>query len=337
MDYYAIKEMSDSVNKKVSVIMPAYNAEKWIKNAVQSVLLQSYSNFELIIVNDGSEDGTKEICESFIRNDQRIKLFSQKNSGLCAARNQGLQLASGDYFIIIDSDDVLEPKALESLVFTAEIKEADIVIAGYWSVRKNDENKTLRSTGYDFDFEPKGSVNSREVEELIKANIIAPTWNKLYKILYASERFDTKLAINEDVLFSLKAIKKAARVSVIAEPTYNYIIQNNNSLSSRFHPEFPDSLDKIIETISENEKPRDEIIAWLLDSWFVYVKQICRNTTLSRQEKIGYLRIAQAALIFRYYGHFQYCITNKRKITLLLMKFRLNSFCIRYLERKAKK
>lgn len=324
------------MNKKVSVIMPAYNAEKWIENAIQSVLSQSYSNFELIIVNDGSEDRTQEICEFFMRNDQRIILFSQKNSGLCGARNQGLRLASGDYFIIIDSDDVLEPKALESLVFTAEIKEADIVIAGYWSVRKNDKNKTLRSTGYSFEFEPKGTVNSKEVEELIKANIIAPTWNKLYRICYATEKFDTELAINEDVLFSLIAIKKATRVSVIAEPTYNYIIQNNYSLSSRFHPEFPESLDKIIEVISESEKPRDGIIAWLLDAWFVYIKQICRNTMLSRQEKIGYLRTAKATCIFQKYGCFRFCNSNKRKILLLLMKSGVNVLWTGYLGRRRK-
>lgn len=323
---------------QVSVIMPAYNAEKWIEDAITGVLAQTYKNFELIVIDDGSTDGTKAICERLMKVDNRIRLFSQKNKGLCGARNQGLQLSKGDYFIIIDSDDLLEATALEKLVNTAEKTKAEIVIAGYWIEVQRINKKILHSTGVSFDFAPCGSVNSQEVERLISSYTVAPTWNKLYTIRYAKERFDTSLAINEDVLFSLKSIKMATRVSVIAEPIYHYIIQNRNSLSSKFHPEIPDSLDKIVAVIG-NGKPknlRPAIAKWLLDYWFVYIRQICQNSTLSEKEKLTYLCLAQRTQIFQQYGNFRYCNSRGRKIALLFMKAGLNVLCVRWLTRKGK-
>ena len=323
---------------QVSVIMPAYNAEKWIEDAITGVLAQTYQNFELIVIDDGSIDGTKAVCERLIQMDSRIQLFSQENKGPCSARNQGLQLAKGDYFIFIDSDDLLEPTALEKMVNTAEKKNAEIVIFGYWAEVPHTNKKTLRSAEVNFDFAPCGSVNTREVEKLIQSYIISPVWNKLFAIRYAKERFDTSLAINEDTLFSLETIKMANRVAVIAEPIYHYIIQNSNSLSSRVHLEMPDSLDKIAAVIGNGKLKnlRPEIAKWLLDYWFVYIRQICQNSTLSEKEKLTYLSLAQRAQIFQQYGNFRYCNSGGRKIALIFMKAGLNILYVRWLTRKGK-
>lgn len=326
------------MDKMVSVIMPAYNAEKWIEDAIVGVLVQTYQNFELIVINDGSTDDTEAICKRLMQRDKRIRLFSQENKGLCSARNQGLQLSRGDYFIIIDSDDLLEPTALEKLVKVAEGKGAEIVIAGYWVEEQRTNKKALRSAGVNFDFVPGGSINTQEVEKLILSYTIAPTWNKLYAIRFTQKRFDTSLAINEDVLFSLETIKAATRVAVIAEPTYHYILQNSNSLSSRFHPELPHSLDKIVSVISngQQKKLRPEIARWLLDYWFVYIRQLCQNVALSEKEKLSYLELAQKTKVFQHYGNFRYCNSTRRKVSLLFMKAGLNVLCVRWLTRKEK-
>ena len=97
----------------ISIIMPAYNAERWIENAINRIQKQTYSRWELIVVDDGSVDKTAAVCKSYITNDTRIKLFSQKNQGPSAARNLGLSKMKGDYFTIIDSDDLLSEDAIE--------------------------------------------------------------------------------------------------------------------------------------------------------------------------------------------------------------------------------
>ena len=115
----------------ISIIMPAYNAERWIENAINRIQKQTYSRWELIVVDDGSVDKTAAVCKSYITNDTRIKLFSQKNQGPSAARNLGLSKMKGDYFTIIDSDDLLSEDAIEKYVKAAEVFHADMVIAGY--------------------------------------------------------------------------------------------------------------------------------------------------------------------------------------------------------------
>ena len=101
---------------QISVIIPAYNAEDTIKKTVKDVLTQTYKDFELIIVNDGSTDSTQEICEKIEKKDSRVKVFNQKNGGLSNARNNGIKLATGNYITLIDADDRVELYYLEYLI-----------------------------------------------------------------------------------------------------------------------------------------------------------------------------------------------------------------------------
>ena len=108
----------------ISIIVPIYNAEKYIDDCIKSILNQTYSRFELILIDDGSSDRSLEICNNWKRKDERIHVYSQKNGGASAARNFGLKVMQGDYVVFVDSDDWVSPKYIEFLYSPVEFKES---------------------------------------------------------------------------------------------------------------------------------------------------------------------------------------------------------------------
>ena len=132
----------------ISIIIPLYNAENTIQNCIDSVLQQTYHNIEVILVNDGATDNSQHICEECAQNDNRIKIIQQKNSGVSSARNNGMEYATGEYIMFLDSDDTLAPNACELLYNTIIEKNADCIICGtiepngfQWTPTKNQDYK----------------------------------------------------------------------------------------------------------------------------------------------------------------------------------------------------
>ena len=128
---------------KVSVIVPVYNGEKYIKHCIHSVMGQTLSDIEILVINDGSSDGTKQILEHLASEDQRIHVFHQKNQGVSAARNFGITLAKGKYLTFLDADDYLGPEYLKILVDTAERTGSELIICG---LKKVDEAGNIQET-----------------------------------------------------------------------------------------------------------------------------------------------------------------------------------------------
>ena len=112
----------------VSVIIPIYNVEKYLAECIESVINQTFSDLEIILVNDGSTDNCREICENYKRKDNRIKLIHKSNGGPSSARNAGIDIAKGDYFTFIDSDDYIMPDMIEQLIYVSQSTDADISI-----------------------------------------------------------------------------------------------------------------------------------------------------------------------------------------------------------------
>lgn len=134
--------------KKVSIIVPVYNAEKYIGDCIESIIRQTYKNLEILINNDGSTDCSYEICKKYANRDCRIKLFSQENQGVSVARNAMLDVFSGDYVMFVDSDDMISPICVESLVSNLEINNAGAVVCNYthWErlLCNNNSSKIIR-------------------------------------------------------------------------------------------------------------------------------------------------------------------------------------------------
>ena len=117
--------------KKVSVIIPMYNSEKYIRQCLDSVLRQTFQDMEIIVIDDGSTDRGPKICEELGRTDDRIRLRRRKNGGVSAARNYGIETAGGEYLFFLDSDDVIHPLLIENMVRQAKERQADLVFCGY--------------------------------------------------------------------------------------------------------------------------------------------------------------------------------------------------------------
>ena len=115
----------------VSIIIPVYNTEKYLSKCLESVINQTYKNLEIILINDGSTDKSKEICESFAKKDKRIQILNKENSGVSSARNHGMRLAKGQYIAFIDGDDYAEENYIEELLKNLKQTESDCVLCGY--------------------------------------------------------------------------------------------------------------------------------------------------------------------------------------------------------------
>ena len=124
--------MNDNLSSPlISIIIPVYNVEKYFENCIKSVQNQSYRNIEIIIINDGSTDSTKELCEYYSKNDKRIIVINQKNMGVSAARNAGIKYSNGQYISFVDGDDYIDFDMYEKLVYFAQKYKSDYTITGF--------------------------------------------------------------------------------------------------------------------------------------------------------------------------------------------------------------
>lgn len=204
----------------LSVIIPVYNAEKHIVDALSSVLSQTGEETEIILIDDGSQDRSLEICRDLARKDQRIQVISQKNGGPGAARNAGLRIARGKYIQFVDSDDTVTDGAVDSLM--KGIQGNDLAIAHFNILR----NGQALDRGY-----IQGEQNLRR-EDFLQALAKRPgsyyysaLWNKLYLREIIREnglQFDCRLHWGEDFAFNMQYYGYIDRVGFVAKPVYNY-------------------------------------------------------------------------------------------------------------------
>jgi len=211
--------------KKVSIIVPIYNAEKHLDRCINSIIVQTYSNIEIILINDGSTDRSGEICQEYTIEDKRIIYFFQKNAGPSIARNKGIEMCTGDYIQFVDSDDMIEKNMTEQLVNSIH-DGVELVLSGYKMLYLDLGVEISKSN-----IPLKGKlVNKQEFMKIFvslhKNGFINPLWNKLYlvhKIRNEYISFSPDIKIGEDLLFNLKYIDKCTKINIIQDVLYNYI------------------------------------------------------------------------------------------------------------------
>lgn len=200
---------------KISIIIPFYNSGKTIERCIESLLRQTYTNFEAILVNDGSNDNSEEIVRNYMEKDNRIKLLNLSHGGVSHARNNGLRYSTGEYIGFLDSDDYYEPNILERLLETSKEHNADIVVCDYTHPTfKNYFGNTI--------------VNATNREDLKKYYqttfaVVVP-WNKLYKREVIKTYFDEEISFCEDELFGLANMFNAKKIVGIDDVLYHYYI-----------------------------------------------------------------------------------------------------------------
>src|SRR5690606_20859240 len=219
----------------ISIIVPCYNVEAFIKKALQSIYLQTYTNWECILVDDGSKDQTKNEIDVWLKKDSRFKYFYQDNQGLSGARNTGLKKASGEFVYFFDSDDLIDSITLEDLNLLID-SNIDIVI-GKNAITEGQSNQISGYLEHYSHTLKHLSNNNKELLKLIVENpIICVAWNKLYRksFLDAHQLFFKKNILHEDELWFFETLFHARAIIFNDKPTYYYNVGNVHSITNNF-------------------------------------------------------------------------------------------------------
>ena len=210
----------------VSVIIPVYNAGKYIERCIQSIQKQKYENIEIILINDGSIDDSQFICQKLKEKDNRIRLINKKNEGVSVARNTGLKYVTGKYITFIDSDDWIEENYIHKLVNGFQYENVDIVCCNYF---EDSLNKCVRKMS----FESK-IIDKEEALNCFSPYYFTSVWGKLFKReIVENLEFESNIYYSEDTLFYTEAVLKADKVYWIQDALYHYYINTNGALKNK--------------------------------------------------------------------------------------------------------
>lgn len=219
---------------KISVIIPCYNVEKYIRQCLESVVNQTMKDIEIICVDDGSSDGTIEILQEFQEKDNRIKVIEQSNSGAGAARNNGLRIATGKYLSFLDSDDFFEPNMLEESFLSAENYQADFVVFNSNQYHMDKERFVETSWVLHMqDIPPYMPFNYRQLTDNVFRTFVGWAWDKLYRRSFVLEHnlwFQEQRTTN-DMLFVFSALVTAKKITVVNKVLAHQRRGNSESLS----------------------------------------------------------------------------------------------------------
>ncbi len=237
----------------VSVIIPMYNTEAFIKDCLDSLVAQTFTDFEIIIINDGSTDNCARIAASYASSDARFKLIGQPNKGPSEARNTGLKIIRGEFVTFVDSDDCVAPNYLEALVTLAKEHEADIICCNQQQV-----DESFKPNGTTVEVADSASLTAEDATAIALYQDRVPdysAWNKLYKAsLWKGKFFPADKSLAEDLAVIPEILLSANKVAITKAKLYLYRKHPNSILASSLTPERATILD-IAENVFEQMKP----------------------------------------------------------------------------------
>ncbi len=243
----------------ISIIVPIYNVEKYLKTCIDSILAQRFKDFELILVDDGSTDDCGNICDKYSLKDNRIKTIHKENGGLSSARNSGIDIAKGKYIGFIDGDDHIHPD-MYNILFENIVKyDSDMVMCNFQYVNENDKVKLNSEDGiFKINHYDKiEALNMIYSEESIKF-IVA--WNKLYKReLFSDIRYEVG-KVCEDEFAIHKLLYKCNVITYIDLPMYFYVQSSNSIMRKKFNVKRLDSIEALKDRMNFFNNNNEEIL-----------------------------------------------------------------------------
>ena len=231
------------MQEKISIIVPVYNVENYLERCVESILKQTYTNFELLLINDGSTDQSGDLCDQLALRDQRIRVIHKENGGLSAARNTGIDHASSDLIGFIDSDDYIDEDMYETLYRQLRESNADLSMCGHYDVYKQIPEKQVSEI-------KTWNLSSEEaIKMVMEAKVLSVTAvNKLYKKeLFNHLKFEVG-KIAEDAFIMIRLLDQCQKVVATNEKKYYYVHRENSITTQKFSLKFLN----VIEAYEQN-------------------------------------------------------------------------------------
>lgn len=308
----------------ISVIVPIYNVEKYLNECIDSIIRQTYTNLEIILVNDGSTDSCAKICDSYKKKDSRIKVIHKENGGVSSARNIGLRKSNGIYISFVDSDDWIEPNYYEKMLKVALENDLDVVQCSYFRITCNNKEYINLSNN-----EIKSNKKEYLYQILNVQSGVGFCHMKLYKKdIIKDVLFDENLKVCEDALFNIKISYNINKFSIISDALYNYRI-NENSVVKKYDIKYQEKYLSGIESIEKflGVKQKEQI-KQAFNNFVVYHVMLItvnycfhpdNNNQKSSLKKIYDNKILKNAIEKSNYEN----ISITRKITLFALKHKL--------------
>lgn len=260
----------------ISVIVPVYNNADTIEKCVDSIQGQNYNDFEIILINDGSTDSSETVIKGICERYGNVKMLSQKNSGVSASRNKGIELAGGEYIVFVDADDTVDADYLSELYCYARVNPKILAVCGI-RILPDGENEIIRVYGEDV------RLGKRHFARLYEKHLLSSPTNKMYsrRIIETNNiAFPTDIENGEDLLFNLSYIRHIDGFYMVNKPLYNYCIRKFNSLhtiseSVRFEY-IKRMYNALMTALSETDALKDDaqILERLIFEEYVYAMRL---------------------------------------------------------------
>lgn len=307
----------------VSIIVSVYNAEKYLHRCVDSILNQTYKDFELILVDDGSKDLSLKICDEYALKDSRVKVLHQENAGVSVARNTGLNFCRGQYIAFVDADDYVGSEMIKKLTCGIEFG-ADIVISGFLSCYEKQVKTVLVNAPEKFDLQAlKENYDTYKIANSVCA--------KLYRRdLIGDIRFNDKVSMGEDLLFNLQYYNHCQNFVCLSEADYYYDCTNQSSAMHNFKAEYIVCQKLLYGELKKFKYGKVVFTNDMVDratlSTFIDYLQCIYVSKLPKQQKRKYMRTIYADELFAELCKGKYDFSLQKKVAQFLCRHKL--YCI---------
>ncbi len=231
----------------ISIVVPVYNAEEYIEKCIKSILKQTYGQWELLLIDNGSTDDSYEVCRKYTQLDERIFVLHQhRNQGVSVARNLGKEKANGEFITFIDADDWVKPDFLEKLIYIQKKEQADMVICGYKAVYESDREEVAEAANSEEKPKKSYRIKVYDIERYMEKYLLQGNthcWGVLYhKEVLEEITFPKGITIGEDLLFLIEAALKAEKIAVTDYKGYQYYINEKGAMKKKFTPAYMDQI-----------------------------------------------------------------------------------------------
>lgn len=276
------------MSSKISIIVPVFNVEIYVGNCIESLLAQTHKNIEIIMVDDGSTDNSGKICDEFAKIDGRIKVIHQRNAGVSAARNAGIEIATGDYIGFVDSDDYVLEEMYGYLLSICQKYEAAIAQCDrIYTEKVYSEREKIHKTS-----EKVVIIHKEKAlhELLCSKSVRSSLWSKLYKKeLFNNVRLDPRLVAGEDMIANYQLIAKADRIAVCDKVCYYYYKRYNSCTTGPINERIYNSIE-IFQQYANCEENKKLKKSWKFNIAFRAINCIIRAIKQNELQKFQELR-----------------------------------------------